>query len=86
MSTLPNDKGFNSSNFNHQIDFFRATKQRRIKFEVLTEVSILMLLSWILAPCGFLGRWQRFGETVVSIFRAEVTMLGSGGLRSSNSM
>jgi hypothetical protein len=36
------------------------------------------LFLWILAPCRLLGTRQRFGEHTVSIFRAEVAMLGSG--------
>jgi hypothetical protein len=23
----------------------------------------IKMLFWVLAPCGFVGRWQRFGET-----------------------
>jgi hypothetical protein len=33
---------------------------------------------WVLVPCILGGRCQRFGKHTVSIFRAEVAMLGSG--------
>jgi hypothetical protein len=36
-------------------------------------VSMVLALSWILAPCSFKGRCQCFGKKV-SIFRAEVKM------------
>jgi hypothetical protein len=44
---------------------------------------MMMVLSWTLEPCGFIGRCQQFGETcyAVCIFRTEVTELGSGRLR-----
>jgi hypothetical protein len=38
-------------------------------FEVFTAVRMMMFF-WVLAPCGHVGRCQRFGETL-SIFRAE---------------
>jgi hypothetical protein len=33
-----------------------------IKSEVLTTVK-MMLLFWVVTPCGLVGRHQRFGET-----------------------
>jgi hypothetical protein len=37
----------------------------------------MLLLSWVLTPCGFVGRYQHFGEICYLYFRAEVTRLGS---------
>jgi hypothetical protein len=39
----------------------------------------MMMFFWVLAPCGLVSRCQHFRETV-SIFRAEVTMLGIRGI------
>jgi hypothetical protein len=36
---------------------------RKLTFTVLVAVSTILVLSWVLAPCGFVGRFQRFGET-----------------------
>jgi hypothetical protein len=38
-----------------------------VGFDVFTEVSIMLVLSWALAPCGFIGRCQRFGETCLHL-------------------
>jgi hypothetical protein len=32
-----------------------------MRFEVLTAVKMLMLVFWIVTPCGLVGRYQRFG-------------------------
>jgi hypothetical protein len=50
-----------------------------VRFEVFTAGGRTMLFFWVLAPCRLVGSYQRFGETTVSIFRAEVAMLGNGG-------
>jgi hypothetical protein len=34
-----------------------------MRFEVLTAVKMLMLVFWIVTPCGLVGRYQRFGGT-----------------------
>jgi hypothetical protein len=34
-------------------------------------VKMSMLIFWVVAPCGLVGRHQCFGEFSVSIFRAE---------------
>jgi hypothetical protein len=36
---------------------------RHVRFEVFTAVTIMMMLFWVLAPCGLVGRRQLFGET-----------------------
>jgi hypothetical protein len=41
---------------------------------------MMMMFFWVMAPCRLVGRCQHFGETYVSIFRAEVAMLVSGGI------
>jgi hypothetical protein len=47
-----------------------------VRFEFLTAVKMLMLLLWVVTPCGLVGRYQRpevlkletvcFSETLVS--------------------
>jgi hypothetical protein len=32
-----------------------------------------MFFFWAVTPCRLVGKYQRFGETYVSIFRAELT-------------
>jgi hypothetical protein len=39
-----------------------------------------MFFFWILTPCRLAGGQQRFEKNTLSIFRAEVVMLGSGGI------
>jgi hypothetical protein len=34
-----------------------------MRFEVLTEVKLSMLVFWVVTPCGLVGRYQRFGRT-----------------------
>jgi hypothetical protein len=34
-----------------------------VRFEVLTAVSMSMLVLWAVTPCGFVGRYQCFTET-----------------------
>jgi hypothetical protein len=34
-----------------------------MRFQVLTAVKMPMLVFWVVTPCGFVGRHQRFGET-----------------------
>jgi hypothetical protein len=34
-----------------------------VKFEVLTAVKILMLVFWVVRPCGLVGRYQHFVGT-----------------------
>jgi hypothetical protein len=48
-----------------------------VRFEAFTAVTMMMMFFWVLAPCGLVGRCQRFGEMYYLIFRAEVTMLGN---------
>jgi hypothetical protein len=36
------------------------------RFEVLTAVKIAMFF-WVVTPCGLVGRYQRFGETSLSL-------------------
>jgi hypothetical protein len=33
-----------------------------------------MLLFWVIRRCGFVGRYQSFGENTTSIFRAEALL------------
>jgi hypothetical protein len=42
-----------------------------MRFQVSTAVRMVMKFFWVLAPCKLAGRCQRFGEHIVSIFRAE---------------
>jgi hypothetical protein len=47
----------------------------------IEEIIVSMMkFFWVLAPCRLAGECQRFGEKNVSIFRAEVAMLRSGGI------
>jgi hypothetical protein len=32
-----------------------------MSFEVFTAVKISMLVFWVVTPCGFVGRYKRFG-------------------------
>jgi hypothetical protein len=34
-----------------------------MRFDVLTAVKMLMFVFWVVTPCGFVGRYQRIGET-----------------------
>jgi hypothetical protein len=47
-----------------------------VRFKVIMAVMVMMLF-WVLMPCRLLCRCQSFGEHTVSIFRAEVAILGS---------
>jgi hypothetical protein len=40
----------------------REVTIRDMRFEVLTAVKMPMLVFWVATPCGFLGRYQRFGD------------------------
>jgi hypothetical protein len=33
-----------------------------MRFEILV-IIIMLMKTWVLAPCGFVGWYQRFGET-----------------------
>jgi hypothetical protein len=41
---------------------------------------MMIVFFWVPAPCRPADRYQRFGETYVFIFRAEVAMLRSRGM------
>jgi hypothetical protein len=43
-------------------------------------MGIMVVLSWVLGLCGFMGHANILETHAVPIFRAEVTKLGSGGL------
>jgi hypothetical protein len=49
-----------------------------VKFEVFMVVRMVMLFFWVLAPCRLLVDANVSEKHTVSIFRAEVAMLGSG--------
>jgi hypothetical protein len=34
-----------------------------MRFEVLVAVKMSVLVFWLVTPCGFVGRYQHFGET-----------------------
>jgi hypothetical protein len=40
-------------------------------FHILTAVN-MMVLSWVLVPCGFVGRFQRCGENGGNMFLRNV--------------
>jgi hypothetical protein len=40
------------------------------KFEVLMVVCMMMVLSWVLAPHGFMGQCQVSNKYAVPVFRA----------------
>jgi hypothetical protein len=59
--------------FNHLQHYKNMTDIRKMQ-----RYKILMLFFWFLAPCRLVRRCQRFGKKrTVSIFGAEVAMLGS---------
>jgi hypothetical protein len=40
----------------------RGRRLTMIIVRTLTAVCTMLRMSWVLAPFGFVGRWQRFGE------------------------
>jgi hypothetical protein len=36
-----------------------------MKFDILTEVKMLILVFRVLMPCGLVGRYQRFSKTLI---------------------
>jgi hypothetical protein len=36
---------------------------KMMRFEVLAAVKVSMLVFWLVAPCGLVGRYQLFGGT-----------------------
>jgi hypothetical protein len=42
-----------------------------MKFEVLATMKILMMIFWIVTPCGLVGRYQRVRETYYLYFSPE---------------
>jgi hypothetical protein len=52
-----------------------------VKIEVFTAVGVMMMMIFrVVTPFRLDCRCCRFGEHTVFIFRAEVAMLGSGGI------
>jgi hypothetical protein len=61
-------------NSNHHIGSNPAQVSQRkcsVRFEILTEVTMSILVFWIGTPCGLVGRYQRFGELATTIFNLE---------------
>jgi hypothetical protein len=50
-----------------------------MRFEVFTAVTIMITFFWVWASCGWLVEANVSPKRTVSIFRAEVTMLGFRG-------
>jgi hypothetical protein len=51
-----------------------------VRFEVLTAVRMTMMFFWVLVPCRLSVDTNVSEKHTLSIFRAEVAMLGSGGI------
>jgi hypothetical protein len=47
------------------------TTEQLVKFEVLKAVKILMLVFWVVTPCGLVDRYHGSEKHTNSIFRAE---------------
>jgi hypothetical protein len=41
-----------------------GTLNERVRSDVLTAAKMSMLVFWVVTPCGLVGRYQSFGETV----------------------
>jgi hypothetical protein len=49
----------------------KETKWFKVRYEVRAAVKMSLLFLWDATPCGLVGRCQSFGDTFLSIFRAE---------------
>jgi hypothetical protein len=49
-----------------------------VRIEVLTAVRMVMLFFWVVTPCRLLVDTNVSEKHIVSIFRVEVAMMGSG--------
>jgi hypothetical protein len=48
-----------------------------MRFKVLMTVCMILVLSWVLTPCGFEVNAKVLEKHAISTFRAEVIKLGS---------